>query len=127
MLAGDGCLVHGRIRKARSLSSGDAYSAVKITMVASVASRLVSAMATGVAISHSPACTPVAAAAVLSRAVPGLRCRVDSDAAHMPSGWASDARVQEGFRTGPDEAAYSRRRGTVVGGGGCPAVRTGRT
>lgn len=35
MLAGDGCLVHGSMRKARSLSNGDAYSAVKITVAAS--------------------------------------------------------------------------------------------
>jgi hypothetical protein len=118
MLANDGCLVQGSMRKARSLSNGDAYSAVRITVAASTASRLVKAMATGAAISHTPACTPVAAAAVPSRAVPSLRCRVDSGAAHMQSGSALDARVREGFRTGPDEAAGSRRHGTVIGGGG---------
>ena len=118
MLADDGCLIHGSMRKARSLSNGDAYSAVRITVAASTASRLVRARATGAAISHSPACTPVAATAVPSLAVPGLRCRVDSGAAHMQSGSALGARVREGFRTRPDEAAGSRRHGTVVGGGG---------
>jgi hypothetical protein len=115
------------MRNARSLSNGDAYSAVKITAAASTASRLVTAMATGAVISHSPACTPVAATAVPSRAVPGLWCRVDSGAAHMQSGSALGAQVREVFRTGPDEAACSRRHGTVIGGGGCPVGRTGRT
>lgn len=79
----------------------------------------------GVAISHSPAWTPVAAATMPRPAVPGLRFRVDSDAANMQSGLVTECPVRKVFRTGSDEAACSRRHGTVINGAGYP-VGVGR-
>jgi hypothetical protein len=111
------------MRKARSLSVGDAYSPVKMTAAAISTSRLARIAAVGEAASHRAACR------VTLVAMPGLimlyfRGALTSGAAFMPSGWARSDRVREGIRTGSDKAIGSGRRSTVVSDSRCPEVRT---
>jgi len=79
-------VAHGSMRNARSLSVGDAYSAVRITAAATSASTLVRIAAVGEAASHRATCR-VTAVAALSGIALAFRGVLASGAAHMSSGW----------------------------------------